>query len=471
MTNIYTVREFGHLQPGDPKDERSTLSDRIIPLELWDALKVIVHDGDGEDTKGVLYPAADAKNGTRRLKVRNYIGVLATDYGAIEILPKLAQTEQGNADEEMQGLRTVVKTMLAAVLDLPFQKIGEAGQDRQDDTLFEWFILAFLNKVLYLVRMGLRSAYENVDDNLPVLRGRLALTQHLRVNIADASRFYVRFDEFTPNRPENKLLLSALHKAWRASRSQSNRRLAKELMFAFADVEESRNIAADFRAWRSERGAGHYKGLLGWCRAVLKPYSAAPSAGEMVFDSFLFPADKLFEAYVAERLRRSLVGRNEFSINTQVSGKSLFGGRNHGNLSGPFGRRYDLRPDIVITRNVGTSKEVLICDTKWKLYEDDNAQVSQADLYQLYAYAKYWAAGAERVQVALIAPCAKKLSVVTGPHRYGSDQDDHEVDLWMVPYDLQVNIGSIPIRQNQTALHDSLLGVVIQAHHDMINDQ
>jgi 5-methylcytosine-specific restriction endonuclease McrBC regulatory subunit McrC len=76
-------------------------------------------------------------------------------------------------------------------------------------------------------------------------------------------------------------------------------------MFAFADVEISRQPELDLRAWRNERGASHYVGLDRWCRAILNKYSASPSAGKLEFDSFLVPAEKLLEAYVAEKLKQA----------------------------------------------------------------------------------------------------------------------------------------------------------------------
>ena len=47
-----------------------------------------------------------------------------------------------------------------------------------------------------------------------------------------------------------------------------------------------------------------------------------------------------------------------------------------------------MRPDIVITRNDGTT---VILDTKWKSLVDKpqiNYGISQSDMYQMYAYSK-----------------------------------------------------------------------------------
>ena len=51
-------------------------------------------------------------------------------------------------------------------------------------------------------------------------------------------------------------------------------------------------------------------------------------------------------------------------------------------------RQFALRPDIVITRDDGSK---IILDTKWKSLVDKpriNYGISQADMYQMYAYSK-----------------------------------------------------------------------------------
>jgi 5-methylcytosine-specific restriction enzyme subunit McrC len=360
--------------------------------------------------------------------VRNYIGVLATNAGVLEILPKIT-SDKYDASEQKK-LRSVVTRMLETVPTLPFRQTAPTGQDRHNNHLFEWFMAAFLNRVKSLVTRGLRSAYEAKEDNLPVLRGRLLMSKHSRLNAANASRLYVQFDEFTTNRAENRVIHAAVQKVWRTSRSQDNKRLARELMFAFADVEVSRQPDQDFRAWKNERGASHYVGLDKWCRAILNQYSASPSAGQLEFDSFLFPAEKLFEAYVAQKLKVQLAQVSGISVQSQVYDQSLFAHK-----QGPFGKRHDLRPDIVITLNSDASKEILILDTKWKIYDEKNAQVAQADLYQLLAYANYWAKPGYEVHVALIAPEAVRLRTPS-THAYAPRGKGFSISLAMLPYDL-----------------------------------
>jgi 5-methylcytosine-specific restriction enzyme subunit McrC len=76
--------------------------------------------------------------------------------------------------------------------------------------LLELFIAEFLSAVSRIVKRGLRGGYAARQDNLATLRGKLQISQHLRRNLVHADRFFTEHDEFTTNRPENRLLHFAL---------------------------------------------------------------------------------------------------------------------------------------------------------------------------------------------------------------------------------------------------------------------
>ena len=455
---MYQVCEYGYLLrdegPNPPSPANDNLLSCPLPAAFWDSLENLVEEED-TDTRGVVYRAAPGPGRQPRLRVKNHIGVLATAEGSLEILPKLGR----NGNTGLPQLRQVVGHMLDTVPDMRFRGIGEASQGVHDDTLFEWFLSRFLQRVSKLVARGLRSAYETLEDNLPVLRGRLQLQQHVQRNAANQAKLYVRFDEFTANRPENRLIHAALDVAWRRSRNTDHKRRARELMLSFSDIPKSSpgQQPSDFKAWRKERGASHYRGIESWCKALLQPFSPVPTQGEHRFDSFLFPAEKLFEAYVAERLRLAVQGTG-ITIQTQGREKSLFSSQ-----GGPFNRSYQLRPDIVMQRN----DAILICDTKWKLYEGDQAQISQADLYQMFAYANYWKEPNSTMQLAFITPPSASLVCASGPHMYNIDNQLFE--LWVLPYDLLLHNGMYVPSSAQVISPIGLLGDVLRMHKSKFN--
>ena len=95
--------------------------------------------------------------------------------------------------------------------------------------------------------------------------------------------------------------------------------------------------------------------------------------------------EMLFESYIAVLLKKKL-GNAEFSISAQDKSHHLFD---------EPGKKFLMRPDIVVKRK--SDGAIFILDTKWKVLVNNKANygISQADMYQMYAYQKKY--GAENV--------------------------------------------------------------------------
>ncbi len=83
----------------------------------------------------------------------------------------------------------------------------------------------------------------------------------------------------------------------------------------------------------------------------------------------LFDMNKLFEAYVAEHIKKYFSDR--FMVKIQAQEKFLF----------DEPRTFALKPDIILEGD-----EKIILDTKWKF------KISEDDMYQMFAYAKRYGA-------------------------------------------------------------------------------
>lgn len=89
----------------------------------------------------------------------------------------------------------------------------------------------------------------------------------------------------------------------------------------------------------------------------------------------------LFESNVAYMLKK--VNPID-TIKTQKSDKSLLENENE--------KLFELRVDLHLTLQKDGQKHIVVADTKWKTLQktqDKKHNISQADLYQLLAYAKY----------------------------------------------------------------------------------
>jgi 5-methylcytosine-specific restriction enzyme subunit McrC len=150
----------------------------------------------------------------------------------------------------------------------------------------------------------------------------------------------------------------------------------------FELVEPSKNYDKDFAKIVINRNTKDYEILMKWSKIFLKNKSFTTFSGIDTARALLFPMEKVFESYVACNLKR-VFNRVNWEVSAQDKGHYLFN-----MLNGEKHRKFALRPDLVVTRDDGT---VVVLDTKWKKLINDkgaNYGISQADMYQMYAYSK-----------------------------------------------------------------------------------
>lgn len=389
--NVVSVREFAELVPGSGTG--TDLDHAALAPKDFDWLCRLCGD----------IPLLGVLRGRNRLKLRSLVGALALPSGIqLEILPKTAHAGPGGeatfkaAREEE---RAMLCKMLRGAMHVPGRTAGIAEIEKFKAPLTEWVAAQFLLRLRRLIQGGLRHSYVNIPDVQPFLRGRLdahrqALQLPHRLHLVQ-----IRHNIFLPDRPENRLLKSALLKAKKAVRLGPHWRLARELAQALERVPPSGDVKADFACWGADRLMADYTPIRPWCALVLGKDMPFAVTGPQKGMSFLFSMHVLFEKYVAQKLSRlrlpgahleSQPGRLHLCTHT-VRAAVL------------------LRPDIILTRADGRQ---LILDTKWKRLESW-AKIDRQDIYQLYAYGQRYLGG--KGNLALIYPDHEKAPDLAPP--------------------------------------------------------
>ena len=325
------------------------------------------------------YKYLDIAHGGNALRLKNYVGTITTKDGTtIEILPKI----YGSKDEV--ETKQVLLKMLKTLKSSPFKSINKASLQTANFNLFEIFITMFLEELTRLVKKGIKSDYVSKEENLYFLKGKIKLNSHLNQNLLHKEKFFVEFDEYTKNRAENRLIKTTLQKLYKISNFAKNRQRLREALFIFDDVKISKNINSDFKKCKTDRFMKHYQEILKWCEIFLNDQTFSPYKGKDIAYALLFDMNLLFESYVAHFFKKQFKGR----VKTQDKKHKLI--ESH--------RLFQLRPDIVMDDDI-------VLDTKWKLInqESKNYDLSQADLYQMYAYGKKYGSN----DVYLIYPKSK----------------------------------------------------------------
>ena len=309
------------------------------------------------------------------ISFNNYVGMIQLPSGMqIEILPKI-----DFADEEGDSSRTkkIFLKMIRTMKDFDGKAFSNASLNIDRMNLYEIFINMYLQEVRNIVKKGIRSDYIGQEDNLKYYKGKMLVNNHMRNNIIHKERFFVAYDEFHPNRTENRLIKSTLLKLHRLTNSSENSKEIYRLLTFFEMVEPSKNYEKDFSGVKIDRNTKEYALIMQWSKVFLMNSSFSTFSGSQDATAILFPMESVYESFVARQLKNVMAPRG-YIVSAQDKGHYLF--------EEPR-KQFALRPDIVITND----ERCIVLDTKWKELSDNygyNYGISQSDMYQMYAYSK-----------------------------------------------------------------------------------
>ena len=372
---VLTVKEFQEIKKEDLGEINFNLFENFI------------EENSGDDVEERLsdFLRISSHKGVKVIKPQNYVGVINIDNKVqIEILPKIDISDENK-------LRNLFLKMLSCLKEFKGKSFKNAQLNDSKLPIYEVFIQMYLNEVQELLKKGLKSDYLTIEGNLTFFKGKFLINQHLKHNIIRKDRFYMAYDEFHINRPENRLIKTALLKLNKISSNGKNQLLAKRLLAEFEMVNQSTNIDKDFSLVKKDRNAQAYQSLMTWSQVFLKNKSFSTFKGTENVNALLFPMEKIFEAYVAKQLK---IKFPEWNVETQEDDKYLF--------DNP--KTFGLNPDIYMSKG----GSAIVLDTKWKklIRNSNNYGISQSDMYQMYAYAyKY-----DVENIVLIYPKHREIS-------------------------------------------------------------
>ena len=240
------------------------------------------------------------RNVGETITFKNYVGLIQMKNNyQIQVLPKI-EFLHGEKDKTKQ----VFMKMLQSMKDFPGKVFSNANLKVDRMNLYEVFISMYLQEVRRLVKHGLKASYVKREENLNVYKGKLIVSEHIKSNFIHKERFYIGFEEYQINRPENRLLKSTLMKLQKISSSAENTKEIRQLLTAFELVDISRNYDKDFSRVIIDRNTKDYEMLMKWSKVFLKGNSFTTFSGTDNARSLLFPMEKVFEAYVAKHMKK-----------------------------------------------------------------------------------------------------------------------------------------------------------------------
>lgn len=384
----------------------------VVPDTVFQALRQLALTADGADSLLTLF----VQKGSEVIRVRNYVGLLALADGIqLEILPKIEDDDQA---------RSVLLSMLRYLRHSPFRTFTNAHTQATRLPLWDVFVTAFADALAPLIRQGMQRAYVSVETNERFWKGKFQAARQQRENAHYAERLAVAYDVLTADMPPNRILKTTLLALQRQPLSGANQQLIRQLLWVLDEVPVSLSVVDDLNAVRrASRLFDRYKPALRWAETLLNGCGYGVRTGCTTDLSLLFPMARVFEDYVAHGIRTYWTGADEVLV--QESSTHLV----DEHVGTP---KFKLRPDILI-RQAGRT---FVLDTKWKRIDGaeagtalatGNYGIEQADLYQLYAYGKKYAAD----DLFLIYPANETFRQPLPVFGYDADTRLH-----VVPFDL-----------------------------------
>ena len=400
------VQEYDNIVP---TNYGKYANDKEVAREVFEELEELVN----EDTWDFMRISHCKRNGRiiKVIKIQNYVGIIQLKSGRqIEILPKVFFGKDTVGDEtetkEEKTKRLFLK-MLHSMKD--FKTFHMAHLNVKKMGLYEFFINMYLQEVRWLVKRGIKSGYENQEDNLTYCKGKILTGQHIRRNFIHKERFYVSYDEFSPNRPENRLIKAVLCKLQKLSTDERNLKEIKQLLAFFENVDASTNYEKDFSQVVIGRNTKEYEALMQWSKVFLTDKSFTTFSGKDQATAFLFPMEQVYESYVAQQVKRIFT---DWNVSCQDKGKYLF----KPNRFDPNG--FAIRPDVVLRNKDRT----IIFDTKWKKLKEKEIHygIKQEDMYQMFAYSNIYDAR----EVWLLYPLNEEMKDYASPGEIYYESED-----------------------------------------------
>lgn len=378
-TKVYSVTEFGCISPESSGFLAESLQQVIMPDNEFDVLCKYIETQLTDETVEDKVFRIFYKKHQKVVKALNQVGVIQFANGLqIEILPKIMVKADGG---EREVLRQLLLKLLSHVKDYPYLIAGEAQlSSKKDYPILEVFISSYIKELNKICMNGLKNSYEQVCDNLTVLKGKLIVPENIKKNSFSQNKFYCQYQRYTPNNAVNRIIKATLRKLLITSKTFQNRDKIYRLLEVFSQVESNGYLQADLnRTLYLDRTYREYPKVMMWSRLFLKNTSITSTQGEVVNTSIMFPMERVFEDYIAFLFKKY---SKDYIITPQDRSVFLVTHRNRG--------KFRLKPDILVSNAEDTP--VLIVDTKWKLLdaykERENYGISQSDMYQLYAYGK-----------------------------------------------------------------------------------
>jgi 5-methylcytosine-specific restriction enzyme subunit McrC len=241
----------------------------------------------------------------------------------------------------------------------------------EEESLVEAIIPGFVFQLHRALDRGILRSYRPEEASLMTVRGRIRMEDQIRDRFGIAPPVEVRYDEFTEDIEENRLLKAGIRRlAKMRTRSEAARRQLRRFDTVLEPVTPIEYHPRRLPTVPYTRLNCHYRPAIELAKLILRSVSFELRHGQVSAAAFLVDMNDVFETFALTALREELgLSERAFPRGRQVG---LYLDR---------GRNIALQPDLSWWEG---SRCVFVGDAKYKRLNVPG--VTHPDLYQLLAY-------------------------------------------------------------------------------------
>ncbi|SDY87113.1 McrC family protein [Hymenobacter psychrophilus] len=331
--------------------------------------------------------------GHRTVRARNYVGLIQFQGHCIHLLPKVFyQVVSQPPSGSMEAIHAHLYWWLSYSERLQFPR-SLASFSQAPSNWLELLILLFAQFTQELLSRSQYQYYQEVEEELNTLRGRLNFPDYVRNRAVGRQQVLpCTFDSFQPDNRFNRILKDVVNRLRHFTRHELSKKLLQEIGIQLADVTDQPACLADCDQVQLTPLFAEFSVVLDYCRLFLANHSplASTDPTQQAF-AILLPTEKVFEEFVQGYLQRHF--QSGFQVTAQAS--DLYLAQMLPATSSKPQLRFNLQHDILLrpwqVADFPPSPPIVIdCKYKtWKLVAGalDPAGIAQADMYQLVSYA------------------------------------------------------------------------------------
>lgn len=354
--------------------------------ENWELRSVFYTDT--ELTKRQRFIDFDKKNG---FKTCNYIGTIHFRGEQFNIFPKIFKEDEDDYDPRDLKTADMMKDLVLWLeycnkFNFPF--VSLKGDMTEMESFLELLITVYVRYIKSAVDRQMFFRYEDVEEEGSFVKGKIDFKDYVNNKYPNGQRHRIRYiySSFEFDNKLNQIIKYACRLLYNVTTQVKNRRIIHDILMKLGDVSDRNCQPYDCDTIKLNALQVNYITILSMSKMFLLNKMSADSMGITDSFCFLFPAELLFEGFIAGFLKETLGERAKVTAQSRklyltelvVNGKVM-------------GNRFQLKEDIVV--EFGDS--VIVLDTKYKAIDrldrikDDSKRlgIEDHDMQQMATYA------------------------------------------------------------------------------------